>query len=47
MLAALLLAGVVATPLGSIALFTPARQHARTAGTWPALRRFGLAAAAP
>ena len=33
MLAALLLAGIVAAPLGSIALFTPARQHARTAGT--------------
>ena len=43
MLAALLLAGIVAAPLGSIALFTPARQHARTSGTWPALRRLGLA----
>ena len=43
MLAALLLAGMVAAPLGSIALFSPAHQHAQTTGTWPAIRRFGLA----
>ena len=43
MLAALLLAGMVGAPLGSIALFTPARQHARTTGASPATRRLGLA----
>lgn len=43
MLAALLLAGIVAAPLGSAALFMPARVRARTVGTWPTVRRFGLA----
>ena len=43
MLAALLLAGMVAAPLGSIALFSPAHPHGRTAGAWPAIRRSGLA----
>jgi hypothetical protein len=32
MLAAMLLAGIVAAPLGSVALFLPARRHARRAG---------------
>jgi cellulose synthase/poly-beta-1,6-N-acetylglucosamine synthase-like glycosyltransferase len=43
MLQALLLAGIVAAPLGSAVLFLPARRHARGAGTWPAVRRFALA----
>src|SRR6266571_7977196 len=43
MLQAMLLAGIVAAPLGSAALFLPARRHARRAGTWSALRRFVLA----
>ncbi len=43
MLQAMLLAGIVAAPLGSAALFLPARQYAQTAGTWPATRRFVLA----
>jgi cellulose synthase/poly-beta-1,6-N-acetylglucosamine synthase-like glycosyltransferase len=42
-LQAILLAGIVAAPLGSVALFLPARQHARNAGTWPAIRRLTLA----
>jgi Glycosyltransferase like family 2 len=43
MLQALLLAGIVAAPLGSAALFVPARLADRGAGTWPAVRRFVLA----
>jgi cellulose synthase/poly-beta-1,6-N-acetylglucosamine synthase-like glycosyltransferase len=43
MLEALVIAGIVAAPLGSAGLFLPARRHARVAGTWPALRRFILA----
>jgi cellulose synthase/poly-beta-1,6-N-acetylglucosamine synthase-like glycosyltransferase len=43
MLQAMLLAGIVAAPLGSAALFVPVRRHARSAGTWPAIRRFTLA----
>ncbi len=43
MLQAMLLAAIVAAPLGSAALFLPARQHARDTGTWPAVRRFVLA----
>jgi glycosyl transferase family 2 len=43
MLAALLLAGIVAAPLGSAWLFMPARRRARTVGVWPAIRRFVLA----
>src|SRR5438270_6839693 len=42
-LQAILLAGIVAAPLGSVALFLPARQHARNTGTWPAIRRLTLA----
>jgi hypothetical protein len=45
MLAALLLAGMVAAPLGSVLLFLPARRHRRAAGTWPAIRRIALAVA--
>jgi hypothetical protein len=43
MLQAMLLAGLVAAPLGSLALFVPIRRHARRAGTWSAVRRFVLA----
>jgi len=43
MLQALLLAGIVAAPLGSAALFLPIRRRVRGAGTWPAVRRFVLA----
>ncbi|MGN6790820.1 MAG: hypothetical protein ACTHJW_00375, partial [Streptosporangiaceae bacterium] len=45
MLAALLLAGMVAAPLGSILLFMPTRRRRRGAGTWPAIRRVVLAIA--
>ena len=43
MLAALLLAGIVAAPLGSAGLFVRARPRARVAGAWAASRRFVLA----
>jgi cellulose synthase/poly-beta-1,6-N-acetylglucosamine synthase-like glycosyltransferase len=43
MLQALLLAGLIAAPLGSAALFVPARLIDRGAGTWSAVRRFVLA----
>jgi cellulose synthase/poly-beta-1,6-N-acetylglucosamine synthase-like glycosyltransferase len=43
LLQALLLAGIVAAPLGSVALFLPARRHTRNAGVWPAIRRLTLA----
>jgi cellulose synthase/poly-beta-1,6-N-acetylglucosamine synthase-like glycosyltransferase len=45
MLEALLLAAIVAAPLGSAALFLPARRHAHDTGAWPAVRRFTLAVA--
>ncbi len=45
MLAALLLAGIVAAPLGSAALFVKARTRSRTQGAWPATRRIVLALA--
>jgi hypothetical protein len=43
MLEALVITGIVAAPLGSVALFLPARLHRSVVGTWPALRRFTLA----
>jgi len=43
MLAAVLLAGLVAAPLSSAALFTPIRWRGRVAGRWPTTRRFLLA----
>src|SRR5262249_61733313 len=43
MLAALLLAGIIAAPLGSIALLLPVRTPAGKAGAWSATRRFVLA----
>jgi cellulose synthase/poly-beta-1,6-N-acetylglucosamine synthase-like glycosyltransferase len=45
MLQALLLAGLVAAPLGSLALFVPMRRRAGRAGAWPSIRRFILAVA--
>ena len=45
MLAALLLTGIMAAPAGSALLFLPARRRAHTTGTWPAIRRLGLAVA--
>src|SRR5215469_10640374 len=43
MLEALVIAGIVAAPLGSAALFLPGRRYRRVAGPWPATRRFALA----
>jgi cellulose synthase/poly-beta-1,6-N-acetylglucosamine synthase-like glycosyltransferase len=43
MLETLLLAAIFAAPLGSAALFLPARQHAQNTGAWPVTRRFVLA----
>ncbi len=43
MLQAVLLAAIVAAPLGSATLFLPIRRRARGAGTWPTVRRFALA----
>ena len=47
MLATLLLAGIVAAPLGFVGLILPVKQRARAAaGRWAAIRRFVLALAA-
>ena len=43
MLEALVIAGIVAAPLGSAALFLPGRLHRQVTGTWPVIRRFLLA----
>jgi hypothetical protein len=43
MLEALLLAGIVAAPLGSAGLFMPAKMRRSAAGFWPAARRLTLA----
>ena len=43
MLATLLLAAIVAAPLGSASLFLPAKRRDRPAGAWSATRRFVLA----
>jgi cellulose synthase/poly-beta-1,6-N-acetylglucosamine synthase-like glycosyltransferase len=43
MLAAVLLAGLIAAPLASAALFVPVRSRGRVAGRWPATRRLVLA----
>jgi len=45
MLAALLLAGMVAAPLGSASLFMPVKRRRRASGTWSAVRRIVLAVA--
>ena len=47
MLAALLLAGILAVPLGLVSLVIPVKQHARpAAGSWRGIRRVVLAVAA-
>jgi cellulose synthase/poly-beta-1,6-N-acetylglucosamine synthase-like glycosyltransferase len=43
MLAAFLLAGLVAAPLATLALFTSSPSDGRTAGAWPSTRRLVLA----
>ncbi len=43
MLAALVLAGIVAAPIGTAALLVQSRRRVRTSGTWPAIRRFAFA----
>ncbi len=43
MLAALVLAGIIAAPVGTAGLLIQARRRSRTSGTWPAVRRFSLA----
>ena len=45
MLEALVIAGIVAAPLGSAALFRPVRRRARAVGAWAAIWRFILAVA--
>jgi hypothetical protein len=42
-LAALVLAGIVAAPIGTAALLVQSRRRVRTSGTWPAVRRFAFA----
>ena len=44
-LAALVLAGIVAAPVGTAGLLVQARRRSRTSGTWPAVRRFSFALA--
>src|SRR5215470_3991870 len=43
MLAALLLAGIIAAPLGSAGLLLPVKGRTRPAGSWPNTRRFAMA----
>ncbi len=43
MLAALVLAGIIAAPIGTACLLIRARRPTRTAGIWPSIRRFGFA----
>ena len=43
MLAALVLAGIIAAPIGTACLLVRARRPIRTAGIWPSIRRFGFA----
>ena len=45
MLAALVLAGIMAAPLGTAALLVRSRPRVRTTGAWPATRRFAFALA--
>jgi len=42
-LAALVLAGIVAAPIGTAGLLVQARRRVRTSGAWPAVRRFSFA----
>jgi cellulose synthase/poly-beta-1,6-N-acetylglucosamine synthase-like glycosyltransferase len=41
--ASLVLAGIIAAPIGTLALLIAGRRPARTSGTWPRFRRFGTA----
>ncbi|HUB43299.1 MAG TPA: glycosyltransferase [Streptosporangiaceae bacterium] len=43
MLAALVLAGIIAAPIGTAGLLVQASRRARTSGAWPAIRRFSFA----
>src|SRR5207248_1962376 len=43
MFGALLIAGLIAAPLGTVGLLLRARRPERTSGAWPATRRFALA----
>ncbi len=43
MLAALVLAGIIAAPIGTAGLLVQARRRARSSGAWPAIRRFVFA----
>ena len=43
MLAALVLAGIIAAPIGTAGLLVQTRRRARTSGAWPATRRFAFA----
>src|SRR5580693_9138324 len=43
MLAALVLAGIIAAPIGTIALLIHSARPARSTGAWPTTRRFGSA----
>jgi len=45
MLAALLLAGILAAPVGTALLFLPTRPRASRSGAWPEIRRLALAVA--
>jgi len=42
-LAALVLAGIIAAPIGTAGLLVQASRRARTSGAWPAIRRFSFA----
>jgi glycosyltransferase involved in cell wall biosynthesis len=42
-LAALVLAGIIAAPIGTAGLLIQARRRARSSGAWPAIRRFVFA----
>jgi cellulose synthase/poly-beta-1,6-N-acetylglucosamine synthase-like glycosyltransferase len=42
-LAALVLAGVISAPIGTLGLLVQARRRSRTAGTWPTIRRLVFA----
>jgi cellulose synthase/poly-beta-1,6-N-acetylglucosamine synthase-like glycosyltransferase len=43
LLAALVLAGIIAAPIGTVCLLVRARRPIHTAGAWPSIRRFAFA----
>jgi cellulose synthase/poly-beta-1,6-N-acetylglucosamine synthase-like glycosyltransferase len=43
LLAALVLAGIIAAPIGTVCLLVRARRPIHTAGVWPSIRRFSFA----